>query len=76
METVFNTSSKRQTVSHINDYTRQDPTLPHIKTIPCPNAACPSQADPNTRDILYVKTDAKALRFQYLCTVCNTQWGS
>jgi len=75
--TVFNTANnQKQTVSAINDYTKLDPTLPHLKTIACPNTTCPSQADPATRDILYIKTDAKNLKYQYSCAVCDTQWGS
>jgi DNA-directed RNA polymerase subunit M/transcription elongation factor TFIIS len=69
-------NTAKQTVSVINDYTKLDPTLPHLKTIPCPNEACPTQAEPDRRDILYVKTDAKNLKYQYCCMVCNTQWGS
>jgi hypothetical protein len=77
LETTFNTSaSQKQTASLLNEYTKLDPTLPHLKTIPCPNASCPTQADPASRDILYIKTDAKNLKYQYNCTVCNTQWGS
>jgi hypothetical protein len=73
---VSSASNQKQTVSQINAYTKQDPTLPHLKTIPCPNQECPSQADSTTRDILYIKTDAKNLKYQYCCTVCDTQWGS
>jgi DNA-directed RNA polymerase subunit M/transcription elongation factor TFIIS len=77
LETNFHTSSgSKQAVSQLNDYTKLDPTLPHLKTIVCPNQGCPTQADPTSRDILYIKTDAKALKYQYACTVCNTQWGS
>lgn len=75
LETTF-ASGQKQTVSALNDYTKLDPTLPHLKTIPCPNAACPTQADPATRDILYIKTDSKNLKYQYCCAVCNEQWGS
>jgi DNA-directed RNA polymerase subunit M/transcription elongation factor TFIIS len=79
LETVFSAAGAaggKQTVSALNDYTKLDPTLPRLKTIACPNAACPSQADPASRDILYIKTDAKNLKYQYACTVCGTQWGS
>jgi len=77
LETTFNVASnQKQTVSQLNDYTKLDPTLPHLKTIACPNQACASQADPTLRDILYIKTDAKSLKYQYSCTVCSTQWGS
>ena len=77
LETAFQqATNQKQTMSQLNDYTRLDPTLPHLKTIACPNAACASQADPAKRDIQYIKTDAKNLKFQYGCTVCATQWSS
>ena len=77
LETTFAaTTTTKQTTSAINEYTKLDPTLPHLKTISCPNQACPSQADPAIRDILYVKTDAKNLKYQYCCTVCDTEWSS
>lgn len=77
LETTFNVAAnQKQTVSQLNEYTRLDPTLPHLKTIACPNQSCASQADPEQRDILYIKTDAKSLKYQYSCTVCKTQWGS
>jgi len=76
LETVYNNKSLKQTESQINAFTRLDPTLPHIKTIPCPNKDCPSKDDPASRDILYIKSDSKALTFQYLCNICDTQWGS
>ena len=77
LETNFATaSSQKQTTSQLNDFTKLDPTLPRLKTIACPNQACPTQADPAQRDILYIKTDPKNLKYQYACTVCSTQWGS
>jgi DNA-directed RNA polymerase subunit M/transcription elongation factor TFIIS len=77
LETTFSaTAAQKQTESQLNDYTKLDPTLPRLKTIPCPNPECPTQAEPDRRDILYIKTDAKNLKYQYCCSVCNTQWGS
>jgi DNA-directed RNA polymerase subunit M/transcription elongation factor TFIIS len=77
LETTFNVAAnQKQTVSQLNEYTRLDPTLPHLKTIACPNQSCPTQAKTEDRDILYIKTDAKSLKYQYSCTVCSTQWGS
>jgi aspartate carbamoyltransferase regulatory subunit len=77
LEKSFNvTANQLQNQSFLNSYTKLDPTLPHLKTIACPNQACASQADISRRDILYIKTDAKNLKFQYSCTVCNTEWSS
>ena len=77
LETTFSTpTSSKQTTSMMNEFTHTDPTLPRLKTIPCPNDGCASAADASLRDILYIKTDAKNLKYQYACTVCGTQWGS
>ena len=59
-----------------NAYTLHDPTLPHVKTLPCPNASCASQANEQIRDVIYIKTDPVNMKFQYICTVCTTQWTS
>jgi DNA-directed RNA polymerase subunit M/transcription elongation factor TFIIS len=74
LETNFQTSSSVSSGITVNAYTRQDPTLPHVKTIRCPNQACPSTADAALRDVIYIKTDPANLKFQYVCTQCNTQW--
>jgi DNA-directed RNA polymerase subunit M/transcription elongation factor TFIIS len=74
IETNFQTSSGASSGITVNAYTRQDPTLPHVKTIRCPNEACPSSADASLRDVIYIKTDPANLKFQYVCTQCNTQW--
>ena len=70
--------SQKQTDSQLNDFTKLDPTLPRLTTSPCPNSACQTNAQmaPAPRDILYIKTDAKNLKYQYCCTVCDTQWSS
>jgi DNA-directed RNA polymerase subunit M/transcription elongation factor TFIIS len=62
----------------VNEYTLQDPTLPHSKTLRCPNDACPSRVDESLRDVIYIKTDPINLKFQYICTVkgCNQMWTS
>ena len=74
LETTFGTAKDTSAVAQLNEYTKLDPTLPHLKTIPCPNAACPST--PETRKILYKKTDVKNLKFEYSCTTCQAAWSS
>lgn len=58
----------------VNDYTLKDPTLPHMKNLDCSNTVCPSRTDTSTRDVIYIKTDPTNMKFQYICTVCRTQW--
>ena len=58
----------------VNSYTLADPTLPHTQTLECPNSTCASNADASLKDVIYIKTDSAALKFQYICTVCSKQW--
>jgi DNA-directed RNA polymerase subunit M/transcription elongation factor TFIIS len=64
----------------INQYTKLDPTLPHIHNINCPNVACPSNKNQNqekqTSDILYLRYDDANMKFVYICTYCDTVWKS
>lgn len=79
LETSFRTGSSASGAASgitINDFTLADPTLPHVKTLRCPNTGCPSSTDESKRDVIYIKTDPTNLKFQYVCTVCKTQWTS
>jgi len=62
----------------VNAYTLMDPTLPHVTTIPCPNSACASATDAARRDVIYIKTDPRNMKFQYICAVsgCGATWTS
>jgi len=79
LKTVFNSGSSAAGASSgvgINEYTMMDPTLPHMKTLRCPNESCESRADVSKQDVIYIKTDPTNMKFQYICTVCKTQWTS
>tara|TARA_B100000965_G_C18971530_1_gene489962 strand:- start:66 stop:455 length:390 start_codon:yes stop_codon:yes gene_type:complete len=66
----------------INDYTKYDPTLPHISNIDCPNNDCicnkPKNDDMDDdtvkNDIIYIRYDDSNLNYIYLCTYCNSSW--
>lgn len=76
LETNFRSGSSATGASSgitVNEYTKMDPTLPHVNTIRCPNGGCPSNRD-DKRDVIYIKTDPANLKFQYVCTRCPTQW--
>lgn len=60
----------------LNEFTRQDPTLPHVKNIKCPNEECASNSGGATRDVIYMKYDAVNMKFMYLCNVCDYTWRS
>ena len=61
----------------LNEFTRQDPTLPHVNTLPCPNTAtCPTHKGGTHRDVIIIKYDAQYMKFLYICNVCGEQWRS
>ena len=60
----------------LNEFTRQDPTLPHLKTMKCPNEACNSNTGGVDKDVIYLKYDSENLKFLYICNVCDTHWRS
>ena len=77
LETHFRTGSSAGGAASgitINEYTLSDPTLPHVHNLICPNGKCPSNSDATLRDAIYIKTDPKNLKFQYICIACKTQW--
>jgi DNA-directed RNA polymerase subunit M/transcription elongation factor TFIIS len=60
----------------MNEFTKQDPTLPHVATIKCPNSGCASNTTGKEKDVIYLKYDPVNLKFLYICNVCDTQWRS
>ena len=66
--------------NYINEFTKLDPTIPRINSIPCPNAECPcNNSDPEKRverDILYVRYNDDELKYIYMCSHCDTTWKS
>ena len=58
----------------INEYTKLDPTLPHITNIPCPNETCITNTQQHPKDVIYIKYNESDMKYIYLCTICNTNW--
>lgn len=60
----------------LNEFTRSDPTLPHLSNLKCPNPTCASNTGGAKADIIYMKYDQVNLKFLYLCNVkdCKHQW--
>jgi DNA-directed RNA polymerase subunit M/transcription elongation factor TFIIS len=64
-------------INVINQYTKFDPTLPHLYNIDCINSDCKSNVDNKVRsDIIYIRYDNANLKNVYLCTHCNTSWNT
>ena len=62
-----------------------DPTLPRVSTIPCPNnnineetgkPECPTKEkiNPVSNEVIYVLYDKKNLKYFYMCCHCHTTW--
>lgn len=61
----------------LNEFTRKDPRLPHIrKNITCPNVGCDSNKGGNDPDVIYIKYDAVNLLYLYICDICGEKWHS
>ena len=78
METVVQERSSEGYKILVNEFTSEDPTLPHVNTLPCPNTACPtnSAGTKPPRDVIIIKFDAQNMKFLYICNVCNQLWKS
>ena len=61
----------------LNEFTRSDPRLPHIrKNIKCPDASCKSNHGEAEPDVIYIKYDAIKMLYLYICDICGHQWRS
>ena len=61
----------------LNEFTRKDPRLPHIrKNITCPNTVCDSNKGGKDPDVIYIKYDVVNLMYLYICDICGEQWHS
>jgi len=62
-------------INDINQYTKYDPTLPRTNTIRCPNQACESNTNQESkREVIYLRYDDKNMKYIYMCTICDTIW--
>ena len=84
---VYNNSNKyKETkIDQKNiQYLDNDPTLPHVDNIQCPNQQCITNiANPNPEilsgddaknDVLYLKLNESTLTFLYKCCNCKYVW--
>ena len=76
METIVQERSSEGYKILLNEFTRQDPTLPHVNTLPCPSTTCDTNVRKVPRDVIIIKYDNQNMKFIYICNVCGTQWRS
>lgn len=61
----------------LNEHTRKDPRLPHLRgVIKCPDAGCASNTGGQESDIIYMKYDSVNLMYLYICDICGFEWRS
>lgn len=61
----------------LNEFTRRDPRLPHIKKdIKCPDPGCDSNHGKSDPDVIYIKYDPVNMLYLYICDICGHQWRS
>ena len=65
---------KSTEITHINKYTKLDPTLPRIKDILCPNPDCATNTKKSEREIIYIRYDDINMKYIYLCSTCDLVW--
>jgi DNA-directed RNA polymerase subunit M/transcription elongation factor TFIIS len=58
----------------LNEFTRQDSTLPHLKTMKCHREDCKSNGGGAEKDVIYIKYDSENLKYLYICNVCGEYW--
>ena len=75
-ETLVQQKSSEAFKIMINEFTRQDNTLPHIKMIPCPKVTCKTNTGGTEKDVIYMTYDASGKKNLYICNVCGEQWKS
>lgn len=71
----FTKNNKSKDIN-INQYTKYDPTLPHMHTIKCPNSSCDSNDESKDikQDVIYLRYDDKNMKYMYLCCHCDYNW--
>jgi DNA-directed RNA polymerase subunit M/transcription elongation factor TFIIS len=83
-----NYNTKKIKINQKNiQYLCNDPTLPHVNNIDCPNPECSSKKENpellptdekevtlNKNDVLYIKLNESDLTFLYQCCNCKHTW--
>jgi DNA-directed RNA polymerase subunit M/transcription elongation factor TFIIS len=61
----------------INKYTKDDPTLPRVYNIKCPNSDCKSnlaEGDYQFPEVMYIRYDDNNMKYLYMCNSCDNVW--
>ena len=60
----------------INKYTKNDPTLPRVYNMKCPNNDCNSNKSNQTKtpEVVYLRYEDDNMKYLYICTECDNTW--
>ena len=64
----------KQKTNKLNEYTKYDPSLPHVYNIKCPKEDCPSNKKDAKSDVIYIRSDDVQMKYIYLCVFCESSW--
>lgn len=59
--------------THINEYAFEDPTLPCVDMIACPNPECGRPKEAPER-VVFIKHDPVNMKYLYCCLHCRKFW--
>ena len=75
MKVYKHSNVNKQKSIEINEYTKFDPTLPHMTNIKCPNPECKCNKNEDLeQDVVYLRYDDEEMKYIYLCCHCDFQW--
>lgn len=76
-EPVFDTDYKSERAKYhhlLTPLVHQDPTLPRVDNVSCPNKKC-TRAPKSKSEVLFIKYDPVNMKFLYSCAHCKHFWG-
>ena len=75
---IYSRDYKTDKISYlwmINKHLCDDPTLPRVNNIPCPNDECQTNTKGGPpKEVIYVKYNKNNLKYFYMCCICKTTW--
>ena len=74
---IYSRDYKTDKISYswmINKNLCDDPTLPRVNNIPCPNDDCQTNTLNTPKEVIYIKFNKTNLKYFYMCCVCKTTW--
>ena len=73
---TYFTTKEQQIGSFINKYTKDDPTLPRIYNMKCPNTDCETNSDETGKkcEIVSLRYDNINMKYLYICYECDFVW--